>query len=425
MRDHTTPLYKELSARGAETVAITPSAATAQAEFVISGVPPATDNHRNYLTGFLVHLQIVVDPDAAGSAVSFDQLYKGMASVSVRSPLFGPVFDATHTRGAVLGHLIQVLAGNYQYPQPARIQIPASTDTDVTIDLYYWVPLSYEFLKKPHETAQWTGFFDGGDLVASVDAATVFDGDYAGAVTKNGVVRAVAEYFPSPDAFLGVPVQWRERQIVGGGGSPVLKGMGMDTHWQGVTQGCGLVALYMLTDAAGIGLGGGDGVDNILSVEIPFRSQLTLRNLDPLFVAQSRAMRGRTGPISGSGAAGVALHAGGGWPFTMAATPNGRPAAQAAAMFLPMIFPGKEFETSKAQRLIGDHQVNFSFTTPVTTIHRFVSMELMEFDPNLVAKAAAAMLGPSYQQYSANRKALGDNPKASKKALRYTRILFE
>jgi hypothetical protein len=424
MRDHSTPIWKELSARGAETVAITPGAATAPGEFVISGIPAATDNQRNYIHNFIVHLQITVDPDAAGNAISFDQLYKGMATIQLFSPLFGDLFNAKMTRGAVMGHIIQVLAGGYSYPQSARAQIPASTDTDVVIDLFYVVPLAYEIFKKPHETAQWAGFFDNGNLTATVDVATVFDGDYAGAVTKNGTLRALAEYLPSPDKALGVPVQWREREITGGGTSPILKGMGMDTALQGVKQGCGLVWLSWLSDAAGIGLNGPDGVDNITQIEVPFRSQQLLRNLDPYFLALRRAFKNRTGPISGGGAAGVALHDGAGWPYTMAATPNGRPAGQATAMFLPIVFPGQDFETSKAQRIVGDHAVNFTNTVAVTTTHRFVSMELMEWNDDMVTKAGFAMLGPDMVNHKVNRKALGDNM-ADPSKLRYTRILFE
>lgn len=424
MKDHSTPLWRELTATGTESIAITPGAATVPGAFNISGVPAATDNHRNYVQGFWGHLTIVVDPDAAGSAISFDQLYKGMASWRVSSPLLGDVFSPTHTRGAVLGHIIQVLALGYQYPQPARAQIPASTDTDVTIDLFYWLPLSYEVLKKPHETAQWVGFFDGGTMEGVVDAATVYDADYAGAVTKTGTLRAYVEYLPSPDAFLGVPCQWRERRVSGGGSQPIIRNVGGETSLTGIKPGCGLAGLFWLSDAAGIGLGGPDGVDNITSVEIPWRGQQLLRNVDPYFLALRRATRHRVGPIAGAGAAGAALHDGAGWPYTMAATPNGRPGAQASAMFWPIIFPGSEFETSKAQRASGDLPINMNVTAGISAEHRFVTWELLEYTDDQVGRMAVAMLGNEVGLYEPNRKALNDNnPDPAK--LRYTRIMFE
>lgn len=425
MRDHSTPLWHELTANGAEALSLTPGGAVVTGQFNVSGIPLLTNDMRNYVNGITAHLTITVDPDAAGNAVNADALWKVMNGFRWSSPQLGDLFSDGHTRGAVLGHIIQVLALGYDYPQGVRAQIPASTDADVTIELFYWLPLSYEFLKKPHETAQWAGFLNEGILSATLDTAAVLDGDYAGAVTKTGVLRAYAEFFPSPDAAIGVPVQWRERVITGGGQSPTLMNVGIDTNLQGVAQGCGIPALFWLSDAAGVGMLGPDGVDNITSVEMQFRSQKLLRNTDPYFLAARRLAGRRVGPISGAGAAGAALHDAAGWPFTMAATPNGRPGAQAQAMFLPLILPGRDFETSKAQRLIGNHQITLNTTTPVTGQHRFVSMEFMEFTVEKIATLGYSMLGPDFPNYAVNRKALGDNYGVDPSKLRYTRTLFE
>lgn len=420
MRNHTTPIYKDLQANSNDSVSITPGAATQPGTFQIQSIPGVTGDKRNYATSFYGHLQTTFDPDAAGNAVNWDKLYKGMASWHLRSPLLGDVYNHVHTRGAVLGHIIQVIAGGYQYPQPARAQIPANTDSDVTLDLFYALPLSFEVLEKPHECAQWVGLFDGGTLEGIVDVSTVYDGDYAGAVIKAPTsLRAFVEMIPSPDDFLGVPFQWRERQIVGGGTSPVLKGVGQETNLTDVENGCGLAFLGWLTDATGIGLSGADGVDNITQVEMPWRGQIQLRNLDPLFLALRKAQSHRVGPVAGLGTTIIAD--GAGWPYTMADTPNNRPAASSQSLFLPLVIPGRNFETSKAQRLLGDLQVNFTTTAAITNTHRFVSWELMEFTEGQVGRLARAM-GIDPALYDAGRKAFNQAAPASK--LRYTRIMF-
>ena len=420
MRDHTSPIRAELKSAGSESVALTPGTGQQRATFNIVGIDPVTDGKRNYAQAFWCHCTTVVDPDAAGNAINADKLAKVMASLRLQSPLLGEVFPQAHTRGAVLYHIIQVVACGYRYPQAARAQIPASTDTDVTIDLFYLMPLSYETLKKPHETAQWVGFFDQGVLEGTLDVSTILDGDYAGAVLKaTTALRAWVEYLPSPDNSLGVPVQWVDREIAGGGSSPILQGVGQQTQLNGVRPGCGLAWMSWLTDATGIGLGGPDGVDNITAIEIPWRNQKNLRNLDPFFLELRRIVGGRVGPISGLGT--TIMHDGGGWPFTMADTPSNRPAASSQSMFLPIVAMGRDSETSKFQRVQGNLQVNFTVTAAISTSHRFLTCEFMEYDDPQIDRCFRAMgIDPAFFEY--RRKALLDNDPDPEK-LRYSRIM--
>ena len=334
MRDHTTPTIQELTSTGSESASVTPGAAQVSSVFNIAGLDPVNAlGHRMYAQAFWLHMTTTFDPDAAGSAVNHDKLPKVLASGRLFSPLLGEYFPAKMTRGPVLYHIIGVLASGYQYPQGARTQIPASTDTDVTIDLYFKFPLANEYLKKPHETSFWVGLFDQGALEASCEISTALDGDYAGAVLKTPTTfRAWVVTQASPDIYLGCPVQWRDREVTGGGTQPTLLNVGQETQLTGVKSGCGLAWLSWLTNATGIGMGGPDGTDNLTQVELPWRGQKNVRNLDPFFVALREAAGKRVGPISGIAAA---VHDGGGWPFTMADTPSNRLAASAQSMFLP------------------------------------------------------------------------------------------
>lgn len=418
MRDHTTPLFAELTSSGAESVSLTPGASQQTGTFGITGIDPVTGGKRNYAQGFWLHLTTVVDPDGAGNAVSHDKLGKVLASARLFSPLMGEVFPHKSTRGAVLYHIIQVLGLGYSYPQAARGQIPASTDSDVTIDLFYFLPLSYEVLKKPHETSQWVGLFDQGLLEGTLDVSTALDGDYAGAVIKaTTALRAWVEYIPSPDDFLGCPVQWREREIAGGGSQPTLVGVGQETQLQGVRTGCGLMWLSMLTDATGIGMSGPDGTDNITQIELPWRSQKLLRNLDPYFLTLRRAAGRRVGPVAGQGT--TIIHDGAGWPFTMSDTPNNRPAASSQSMFLAPVFPGRDAETSKFQRVNGNLRINLTVTAAITTSHRVVTCEFMEWEDTKRDQLFTAMGCPP-DSFRYSRKALLDNSPDEEK-LRYSR----
>jgi hypothetical protein len=421
MRDGTTPFFKELGATGSTALSVTPGSVATPATFNMTGLPPVSpDGQHNYAQAIWCHVQLAFNPDAAGSAVDWDRLYKAVASFRVTSQWLGDVFSPSHTRGVVAGHIIGPLASGYRYPMSARAQIPASTDTTLTVDLYYKLPLSYECLKKPKETAQWVGFFENGIFEVLIGTTTVFDGDYAGAVIEAPItVRAWMEYEPSPDLYLGVPVQWRERVIAGGGPQTQLMSVGQETNWNGVQAGCGLMWLSWLADPGNLGLGGASSVDNLTSYEAAWRGQQQIQNLDPLFISLRQATRGRVAPIAGLGT--TIMADGGGWPYTMDATPNGRVAGQSTAMFLPLVFPGNEFETSKAQRVLGNLQINSTATSTISNAHRYVSCELMEFTDTQVQRLKVAMgIPPSFKS---GRKSLYDNSIAHEDA-RYTRILF-
>lgn len=397
-RDGTTPLFEELTSNNADSVAVTPGASQQNATFSIKGLSGVTGDMRNYAQGFWLHLTTVVDPDGAGSAVNHDKLYKVLASARLFSPLLGEVYPHKQTRGAVLGHIIQVLGLGYQYPQGARTVIPASTDTDVTIDLYFYLPLAQGFLEEPMESAQWTGLFDDGALEGTVDVSTILDGDYAGAVIKaTTALRAVCQYVPSPHHYVGFPVQWRDREIAGGGTQPVLHGVGQETQLNGVKSGCGLFWLSWLTNATGIGMGGPDGTDNITQIELPWRAQRLLRNLDPFFLALRAAVGKRVGPSTNGT---TAMHDSAGWPFTLADSPVNRPGASGQSMFIPLVFPTARAKTSKFQRTGGNLKINLTVTDAISAAHRVVTGEAMEWTEDQRDRIFTAMnLPPGPYKY--------------------------
>lgn len=420
MKNHTTPLYRQLAGAGGKTITVVPDTANLQsAIFNLAGLPAVTGDMRNYVQNIVMRLTTVVDTDAAGSAVNFDQLYKCANSFRVNSPLLGDSYPAQHTRGPVVAHWHQILGAGYNgYPQPKRIQIPTNVDADYTVDLYYVLPYSFEGFVKAHETAPFIGWFEQGELEARLGLSTVLDSDYAGAVLKATTTwRAWIEYLPSPDNAIGVPFQFREYIVPGSTTEFTLRGIGSSIGLKGIANtGCGLVALAWLTDATGIGLAGADGVDEINRIDIPFRSQVSTDIVDPYFLSLRRTT-GKVG-FGGALAATTFVHDGGGWPYTLAATPDNT-LANAQAMFLPIIMPGEDFETSKAQHVKGDQVVNIGFGTAPSGSSRFVSLELLEYDvPQLGMLTAAMGLNPA--NVSPKRK-LSNGPATAKQA-RYTRI---
>jgi hypothetical protein len=190
-----------------------------------------------------------------------------------------------------------------------------------------------------------------------------------------------------------------------------------------VAPGCGLAGLYWLTDATGIGLGGPDGVDNITSIAMNWRGQKQTQNLDGFFHWTRKASEKRTSPITRSLT--VPQQDSANWPHSQASalqtgtTAAQRPASDPAAMFLPIVTPGRMLETAKLQRVLGDLQVDFNSTVAFTNPHEFMSWEFMEYSQDQAN--AMALLG--LFRGTPMRKNLNGTPgKAS--AFRYTAIEF-
>jgi hypothetical protein len=256
-----------------------------------------------------------------------------------------------------------------------------------------------------------------------VAALGVFDGDYAGATMGTATLRATAEALPSPREMIGVPFQWRRRQVAGGGSSPVMKNVGGETSLNGIAPGAGIAAAVWLTNAPGIGLGGPDGVDNITAITIDWRGQKFTQNLDPMFLHARLLAEKRTSPISNGPAAALADAAN--WPSSMSSalqtgtTSPQRPSADPDALLLPMVLPGRQLETSKIQRVLGDLQTDFTTTVPVSAAHEFMTWELLEFTEQQVGALSALGLF----QGEARRKNLLGNP-GTRGNFRYSAIDF-
>lgn len=388
MRNHTTPKIHELvSTGGGKNPSVTPSASSPQSvTFTMNSLPVGKDNRFwYYVTALNLKVSFTLDqPSSSGSAINADKLWKVLQSVQVQSPLLGQVFSHSNTRGAVLGNIIQPYGFGFG-ALPVRAQI-SSSDGDTTVTLYYRIPFAYEFLRKPHETSPWAGFLEGGTVEAKLDLTTVFDGDSTGAVIEAPTsMRAWLEMIPSPEAVIHTPIHWREHIIPGSTTKFVIQDLGSPDGLQGIDQskGVGVAFLGMLTDATGIGLSGADGADNITQFDIPWRNQDRVECPDALYVAQFASMGPHKRPKGAS-------HDGGGFPYTIAATPQGN-LNDAQALFVPLIVPGRDTETSKLQTVSGAKEVNFAFTSTPSGSARFVGCYFPVFDERYMQALAARM----------------------------------
>lgn len=401
MRVHTTPKIHELVSTAGKNPSVTPSSSSLQtATFNLNTLPTGKQGKFWYYC-FAAVVKVVTTFDQAamgGSVVNPDKLWKAMASFQVSCPILGELYAHRNTRGAVLGNIIQVMGNGYnQYPLNAQI---ASADGDTTLTLYYRIPFALEFLKKPHETAPWTGMLEGGTLECKLDLSTVFDSDSTGAVLKAPTnFRAWLELVPAPEAVIHTPMHWREYQTPGSTTRHQLLDMGAPDGLKGVDigKGAGLPFLAYLTDATGIGLSGADGVDNIIGLDINWRDQDRI-DVPEAFMVALFEMKRRAQYTGGGGVKGATITNDLGWPFAIADanSANLAGASGSGAFIFPVIAPGFDAETSKFQSVKGARDINFAYTATPSAQARWLTNEFPVFEQGFSEGLKDLLLGGSH-----------------------------
>lgn len=386
MRNHTLPKIHELVSTAGKNPSLTPGSSAQTAVFLLNNVPTGKEGKFwYYVLSLVIQLTITVDqPAMGGTAINADKLWKIIQSVQVQCPILGTLYTHSNTRGSVLGNIIQYFGFGYN-ALPVRPQI-AAADGDNVCNLYYRVPFSYEFLRKPHETAPWGGFLEAGTVEVKLDVNNVLDGDSTGCLTKTASVRAWLEMVPSPEPVIHVPCHWREHITPGASTRHTITDMGSADGLQGIdmNKGVGIASLLNLTDATGIGLSGSDGVDNITGVDIPWRDQNRI-DAPQAFMAAFHGLMGNQ--RRGKPAAPVTSDTAG-FPYTIADTEANHPIYSAQALFFPLIAPGRDMETSKFQTVQGAKDINFSYTSTPASSNRFVGHYFATFEESFLEALA-------------------------------------
>lgn len=359
MRNHTTAKFYELVSQQGKNPTVTPGSSAQAVQFLLNNIPTGKEGKFWYYAMSVV-LKVVVainQPSSGGTALSAGQLWQVIQSCNLQCPLLGQLFTHQNTRGVTLGTIMQYFGlGFNRFPlQPV---IGAATDTTVT--LYYRLPLSYEFLKKPHETAPWGGFLEGGTFEVKLDTSTVLDAASDGATLTSANFRAWLEMIPAPEAVIHTPVHWREHQVPGNSTKQIIQDFGSSDGLNGLDQskGVGLAFLGYLMNPTGVGMAGSTTADNISSYDIPWRDQDRVDVPDAPF-ANMMAMMGNNRLVPSN----TTLFGGngqGGMPYSDDADTITNLNDETALIF-PNVSCGRDLETSKLQTVAGAKELNYTF----------------------------------------------------------------
>lgn len=387
MRNHTTPHYHELVSQQGKRPTLTPGNPGPTVSFLATAMPTGEDRKFwYYVMSIVLKVVVRINQTGDGSAINANKLWKLVQSVQIQSPLLGMLAVHSNSRGSVLGNILQYLGYGFSGTPLARDIPAAAGDTDVT--LYFRVPLSWEFLKKPHESAPWSGFLEGSTFEVMFAPDTVLAGDSAGAtLTAPSNCRAWMEMIPVPEAIIHTPCHWREhRNIPGGTDRHIIQDMGSPDGLQGVdtSKGVGLAALYQLMNPAGLGLAGSGTADNILQFDTPWRRQNRVEIPDAPYLSMfaQQGPHGRTTDnlISVTSSRNE-------FPYSLAA--NVGALNDAESLVFPICTPARDQETSKFQTVSGAKEINYAFTSVPEGTSRYLGLYFPVFEESFMLRLAA------------------------------------
>jgi hypothetical protein len=405
MRNHTTPKIWELSGPQGKLVTIVPTAAAQVATWQMTNMPTGKDGRLwYYCTAIVIAVTITMTQAGAGSIIPDLVLGNVIQSMQVTSPVLGAVFAHQNTRGIVAKTFHNyVCTGFGALTETASIPIAAATYVRT---IYFRLPFANEFLRKPHETSPWGGFFEGGTVEARVDVSTILAAFSTAAVVTSVALRTWCEFIPSPERVIHTPFHIREHQnLPGNTGRHTITDMGASDGLQGInlSAGVGMAGFYyicnpILPGVSNTGLGGAGTAANFLSYDIAWRDQTRIDSPDAPFHAALVHMGVHGKNVTN-------LDDGSGFPYTNAATAGstvaGTQANDANAMYFPFVHMGRDLETSKLQSVAGARDINVTYTATPAGAPRFLGVYFPQFDeaymrtvliPRIAPDAASAAI---------------------------------
>jgi hypothetical protein len=233
------------------------------------------------------------------------------------------------------------------------------------------VPLSLGLGQKPHHTAQLAAFYKEAQLSLQIQSNTVLAALSPGATLTSLTARASAILLPEKELRMGPIFEIVDYQMPATSGQTAvpIQAFGNQTQLTKTEKGAGVVFFAPLSSV--FGLPGAFTVDAVTRANVPWRNQTDTGHIVP-YAAQQILGMGNQRVIGGAvdQAAAQALSDAGGFPYTPGNDPSNSTNELVNMMFLPIVTPQDQLETSKVQVVDGDEQINLTLSSgPAGTHH--------------------------------------------------------
>lgn len=330
--------------------------------FRLGGVDYLDGKNPRYTPG--LHLSIsgnVVQSGGTGTRFSVFDLYRClMTYLEIRGAFFGTPLRSSKFLGAYIPS-IEFVANGYQYSMPKRSFFPAANGTYAFV-LDVFVPVNYFGCNvDPAHTAQLVAALKDATFAIGVAGSAVISGLSTGASLTSLTARCSMLVFPDPEIRVAPGIEWTDYIAPFSSGAQIdFQNLGDDTGFDGVEGGAGMLAMYLLTSAAG--QSGAFAGNNVTAFGVPWRSQRRSVHLEPFITDAWAAMdaAGVVGSVQDAGtASGLSDFSRAPHLYIPGADPTGSALVNTSLKAIPVISPGHAMQLSKAQFVRGNLPILF------------------------------------------------------------------
>jgi len=340
-----------LSWNGSDSKTVTPTTGVTDHKCDLRSLPLKEREHNLVALRIVVEADLSINQPASGaSTINYDKLAKAIESVGLWLPEIGYYFPHQHTAGALQVNVNQVIANGYRRRGIQDAPVP-TTDAVHARTVRLELPFALPILTEEMDTSFPMALLEGGRLEVKIAANTIFGTDSTGATLDNVVLRAWIEAIPVSKMW--VPGLYGFRSYSMGGGVSNYRIDGIGSSGLSIAQeGCGLAAIYMILNPAGLGLGGSTTADNVTGLNSPDLDIPDLNHLPALYEMFERQIDAENNTATR-------------WPYSASTSTFGN-GKVSGAMILPIRMPTRGQFLSRMRRINRDKdlKLKYTFTTP-------------------------------------------------------------
>jgi hypothetical protein len=402
----------QLGVAGNRQPTLTPSAAVQSLTFNLSSLIASMRDMYRYATRIVVQISGTVT-GGGGNVVNHDMFGKVVDSLRLYSPILGEMYSQARTAGVDVAGFDSWLGSGYKPTNIPRPQIAATNAQDYTFNHQWSIPLAFDVLANPYDTAPWVGLLEGGLLEVRLAAATCLGTDSASMVLKATpfAVTAWIEYVSSPDAIVHTPFVPNLIEWTTAGTQIKLQQVDAINGLKGIGSGdARLFAMGLYGNAQAVsGARGIADLSTITRISLPWRDQESIDVPEAILSHfLFHQIQGRSGYIQGGGAAAL-LGDAGRYPYDMGAVFTNTYLHQHLTFF-PIVMPSMGQQISKLQKVRGDLTIDTGWSANPNGTHRARVITFRQFDDGMNKEIMGRMNRPASAGYVAVPKMDGGKP---------------
>lgn len=391
------------SGQSGDTVDVGLSASEAvKVPWTVKDLPSRTGNYHWHLACLWVKDVVgLAQPSSGHARIEDDQMYATLDSWQLAHKLkMGTIWSKGDTSGPINGLLdARIASGYHLFREPGSGYADGADPGTYEV----WHPLFFAqgLNGQPHEFAPHCSLIEG-SLLDTYAAPTGILRTNNGGTGPNitSLKRSViAECWALGEAQLHVPVKYGRytANTTGTAGKGVrlkLDQMAGKSGMNGVLDSLGVLAMYLMADPTGYGLGGGFTLDQITNVQADFLG-IESNNFPEVLMREFLAATGaaREGnPLQTSSLGTFAR-----FPYTEKGTTglDGN-VMKANGLMYPFIMPNDGFQLSKVSKLDMNGEVQVTFNAnKAARVYQMNTVEVGQWDPAFMRECLKLIFGPA------------------------------